>query len=125
MILQVGKQYDLDELDAIFDFDYKKPSGIKESRLGPIVLFSNDNTSHPYNDEHLGDVILYDGQNTGTPKQKLIYGNKALDDAYRNKDTKIFLFRDYIFQGEYFIYKEPYLKDNGKYTFPLAKGVLV
>lgn len=125
MILQIGKKYDLDELDRIFDFDYKKPSGIKESRLGPIVLFSNEKTSHPYDDKHFGDVVLYDGQNTGPGEQKLIYGNKTLYDVYEKRNKKILLFKDCIFQGEYFIYKQPYLKDNGKWTFPLAKGVLV
>ncbi|WP_163339576.1 hypothetical protein [Desulfopila sp. IMCC35008] len=123
-ILQTGKDYDLDQLDKIFNFDYKKPSGIKATKKGYLVLFSND-TSNPYIDEFMGEVVLYEGQNTGSEVQKLIYGNKDLYDAYKNRNKKILLFKNYKFDGEYFIYKEPYLKENGKWTFPLAKGCLV
>lgn len=122
--LQIGKEYDLDQLDKIFDFDYKKPSGIKTTKKGYLVLFSND-TSHPYTDEFMGEVVLYEGQNTGADVQKLIYGNKDLYDAYQKRNIKILLFKNYKFDGEYFVYKEPYLKENGKWTFPLAKGCLI
>ena len=122
--LQIGKEYNLDQLDEIFDFDYKKPSGIKTSKKGYMVLFSND-TSHPYTDEFMGEVVLYEGQNTGTDVQKMIYGNKDLYETFKKMNRKILLFKNYKFDGEYFIYKEPYLKENGKWTFPLAKGCLI
>jgi hypothetical protein len=123
-ILQIGKKYDLEQLDQIFDFEYKRPSGIKKTKIGYLVLFSSD-TSKTYIDEFIGEVVLYEGQNTGPGDQELIYGNKDLNDAYQNKDIKIILFKNYIFEGEYFICKEPYMKENGKWTFPLAKGCLI
>ncbi len=116
--LAKGTQYSATQLDELFDFDYKGPSGIKKSKSGEIVLFSNSAVTK-YQDTETGDVINYHGQNTGQGDQKLIYGNKDLYGAYTNKDINIHLFKNGVYAGEYFINKEPYL-DNGKWVFPLS-----
>lgn len=113
-----GTKYSAEQLDAIFDFDYKGPAGIKKSKSGDMVLFSNS-AATKYQDTETGDVINYHGQNTGQGEQKLIYGNKDLYGAYENKDINIHLFKNSVYSGEYFIAKEPYL-ENGKWVFPLA-----
>ena len=44
-LVEVGRKYHLEELDRIFDFDYKKPSGIKKAKnFNCIVLFFSTNS---------------------------------------------------------------------------------
>ena len=116
--LQINTKYSPEELNNIFDFEYRRPAGIKQSRrFGNIVLFSDQ--SSIYQDKKIGDIIYYQGQNTGTNPQELKYGNKILYEAYKNKD-RVHLFRNYIYKGEYTIIKKPYL-ENDKWIFPLKR----
>ena len=104
-------------MQTIFNFDYQGRAGIKESADSNIVLFSNSNSPYPLIERD--NLIYYQGQNTGGLPQQLIYGNKMLYDSYQNSNIKIFLFKDYIFSGEYCIAEKPYL-DNGIWIFPLS-----
>ena len=116
--LQINTKYSPEELNNIFDFEYRRPAGIKQSRrFGNIVLFSDQ--SSIYQDKKIGDIIYYQGQNTGTGPQELKYGNKILYEAYKNKD-RTHLFRNYIYKGEYTIIKKPYL-ENDKWIFQLKR----
>ncbi|MCH9852241.1 MAG: hypothetical protein K0U45_01910 [Alphaproteobacteria bacterium] len=117
--LTKGQNYPLDHLNTIFDFNYKKPSGIKLcEKHNCIVLFSNKYSS--YDNEKKSDVILYEGQNTGSDEQKLIYGNKELHDAYHVSPKDILYFYNYDYQGLMQFAKKPYQKD-GKWLFPIKK----
>lgn len=113
-----GKKYSFDFIDSIFNFNYKKPSGIKEALNGELVLFFSDN--HKYENKEQDNIIYFQGQNTGDGEQKLIFGNKALFQAYTNQDKKIYLFKNYTYQGEYFICHKPYY-EHGKWIFPLKR----
>ncbi len=115
--LVIGKKYSLNELDSYFNFDYKKPSGIKETKDRDIVLFMNKSI---YNNQEKDGIIYYQGQNTGHGEQKLILGNKLLHDSYNVKSKHIFLFESYVYRGEYYIYDKPY-KHEGRWIFPIAK----
>ena len=117
--LETGTKYSAAQLDTLFNFDYKGSAGIKKSESGDIVLFSNTSVTK-YQDSQTGDIINYHGQNTGTGKQKLIYGNKDLYNAYEDNGIKIHLFRNYIYSGEYTIKTEPYLDSDDKWVFPLS-----
>jgi hypothetical protein len=113
-----GKKYNLNELDAVFDFDYKKMSGIKRGKSGDIILFSSSTSK--YANQFENGALLYQGQNTGPGAQKLIYGNKDLYEAYGNDKTTIYLFADFIYSGCVYVSSKPYTK-NGVWFFPLSK----
>ena len=117
--LTINKKYSFEELETIFNFEYKKAAGIKKTTTGEIVLFSNSKYIK-YKDTESKDTFYYQGQNTGSGAQKLLYGNKDLYDAYTNKNIKIHLFKDYNYCGEYEIVKKPYLQ-NDKWIFPLSQ----
>lgn len=113
-----GTKYNLKELDAVFDFDYKKMSGIKRGKSGEIVLFSSSTSK--YANQFENGELHYQGQNTGPGAQKLIYGNKDLYEAYGNDKTTIHLFTDFIYNGCVYVASKPYTKD-GVWFFPLSK----
>lgn len=114
--LQKGKKYSLQELDLLFNFDYKKPSGIKSTQSKDIALFINENTK--YQNKESGNTIYYEGQNTGNGPQQLIFGNKLLYDAYSKKEC-FFVFRGYVYEGMYYVCQKPFIK-NDKWIFPIA-----
>jgi hypothetical protein len=116
--LQKGKKYTIHDLKSVIKFkdDYK--SGIKQTIDGNIVLFCSSRGK--YQNKEKDGILYFQGQNTGTNPQKLIYGNKILDDAYNNKSISIYLFRDDIFYGEQCICEKPFL-ENGTYYFPLRE----
>ena len=115
--VEENKSYSFEELEEIFDFDYKKPSGIKLSqKYNCLCLFSSKNS--PYEDKIDDSVIFYSGQNTGEGEQKLIFGNKILYDLYQSKNKEILFFKDYYFQGLVLPHLEPYQKE-GRWIFPL------
>lgn len=116
--LKINTEYSLAELDALFDFSYKKPSGIKKSKSGDVFLFSTTLATQ-YQDTQEKGVIYFQGQNTGGSHQQLIFGNKDLYDAYKNREIKIHLFKNNVYLGEHTIIKEPY-KESGKWIFPLS-----
>ncbi|MCI5162730.1 MAG: hypothetical protein D3917_12075 [Candidatus Electrothrix sp. AX5] len=118
-VLKEGVKYSEDKLENIFNFEYKGRAGIKKAGNGEIVLFSSVHDS-PYEDTEEGGVIYYQGQNTGIGDQKLIYGNKNLYSAYKEKNIKIHFFKGYLYSGSYKIISEPYM-ENGKWIFPLTK----
>lgn len=122
--LTIGTKYSTDELEDIFDFEYKGRAGIKKAASGDIVLFSNNKgKSGGYNDFCDDGVFNYEGQNTkkGSRDQELKYGNRDLYDIYQNDNNKnIYVFRDYVYVGEYIIDSEPF-KENGSWRFPLLK----
>ena len=117
VVLDVGKKYSSDELDYIFNFEYKGKAGIKKSASGDIVLFSNTSSRYPLVQKN--GIIYYQGQNTGSGEQKLIYGNKDLYNSFENKSVTIHLFKDYVYVGKFYIKMKPYL-DDAKWIFPLA-----
>lgn len=114
--LKIGQKYQLDQLDKLFNFDFKGRSGIKLAEDGSIVLFSYSSSS--YENKVKSGVIYYQGQNTGQEEQKLIYGNKALYDAYTNKSVQIYLFSNNIFKGLAEVSEKP-AQESGKWIFPL------
>ncbi|MEZ6853155.1 phospholipase D family protein [Halodesulfovibrio aestuarii] len=114
--LKIGQKYQLEQLDKLFNFDFKGRSGIKQAADGSIVLFSYSSSS--YENKVKAGVIYYQGQNTGQGKQKLIYGNKALYDAYTDKSLQIYLFSNNIFKGLAEVAEKP-AQENGKWIFPL------
>lgn len=113
-----GKKYNWKELDAVFDFDYKKMSGIKRGKSGEIVLFSSSTSR--YANQFENGVLHYQGQNTGPGAQKLIFGNKDLYEAYGNDKATIHLFTDFIYSGCVYVASKPYTKDS-VWFFPLSK----
>lgn len=113
-----GQKYSLNELDAVFDFDYKKMSGIKRAKNGDIVLFSSSTSK--YANQFENGVLHYQGQNTGGGAQKLIYGNKDIYEAYGNEAATIHLFTDFVYSGCVYVVSKPYTK-NGVWFFPLSK----
>ncbi len=116
-VLQLGKEYEQEELNAFFGFSYKGNAGIKQSERGDIVLFIRTG-SNKYQNEEKNGILYFQGQNTGEGEQKLIYGNKLLYDCYQNRESHIFLFRDNVYSGKYFICQQPYMQ-SGKWFFPL------
>ncbi len=117
--LERGRKYSMSELDAIFDFTYKRSSGIKTSKKsGEIIVFSYSKSK--YQDYKKDGVIYYKGQNTGTSDQKLKYGNKDLYDAYE-RGAKICFFRDRCYRGQYTIIQKPYKADSGQWVSPLQE----
>lgn len=114
--LTLGKKYPLDQLDKLFNFDFKGRSGIKQAADGSIVLFSYSSSN--YNNTIKNGLLYYQGQNTGQGNQKLIYGNKALYDAYTNKSVAIYLFSNDVFKGMAEVAQKP-KQENGKWVFPL------
>jgi hypothetical protein len=116
--LILGKLYTPEQLDTIFNFDYKGRAGIKSSVKGELVLFINDDQSK-YQNVQTGNTIIFQGQNTGKGDQKLIYGNKKLYDAYDEPSTPIYLFKNYIYIGQYILSAKPFFK-NGKWFFPIS-----
>jgi hypothetical protein len=116
--LIIGKKYNFSDLETIFNFDYKKQSGIKKSLKydNVVILFSF--TNGKYCDKIIDDIIYYTGQNTGQNTQQLIYGNKILYDCYSNSSKIIHFFLDYTYLGMVNTYKQPY-QENGKWIFPL------
>ncbi len=115
--LIVGKKCSPNELDKIFNFEYKGNAGIKEAANGDIILFSNSFSKYP-NIEKDGTIYYY-GQDTGSGSQQLIYGNKLLYDAYKKQSITIHLFKEFVYKGKTYIKSEPYLIE-GKWIFPLA-----
>lgn len=113
-----GMKYNWKELDAVFDFEYKKRSGIKKGKSGEIVLFSSSTSR--YANQFENGVLHYQGQNTGPGAQKLIFGNKNLYEAYENDKATIHLFTDFIYSGCVYVASKPYTKDS-VWFFPLSK----
>lgn len=123
--LKIYDCYDVDELDQIFDFDYKGSSRIKKSNIyGDVVLLSS--LFSTYGDTDFGGLFYFTG--VGRGEQELKFGNKEVYDAYQDKDRKIHLFRgypsteSYMYCGEYVVIYKPY-KVNGKWTFPLESRI--
>ncbi|MEQ1738562.1 MAG: phospholipase D family protein [Methyloglobulus sp.] len=120
-ILVIDRNYQLTDLDTIFDFDFKGSSGIKKSRrYSDMVLFKHSK-SKKFPLKIVDGVLYFQGQDIGKPFGEPIDANKNLYDAYENKDIKIHLFIDYDYSGEYCFYKKPYHDDKGKWIFPLAR----
>ena len=117
-----GRKYSAAAREVIFDFVYKGRGGIRKAASGDIVLISNNKgKSGGYTDFCDDGVFNYEGQNTGGVEQELIFGNKDLDDIYKNdNDKNIYVFRDNEYVGEYFIVSKPY-KEDGSWRFPLLK----
>lgn len=118
--LQTGKRYARSELNRYFSFIDDHVGGIKQTRRGNIVLFYYSKSK--YNNEERDGILYYVGQNTGSEVQMLKYGNKALYDCFTSGKGRIFLFRDDVFQGEFFVCMKPFQKD-GKWVFPLKPEV--
>jgi hypothetical protein len=112
-----GRQYNAEELQTLFEFEFSGSAGIKRSAHGDLVLSSKKDGNPEVN-----GIIQYHGQNTGPGVQRLIYGNKALYDAYQNRSIGIYFLRAFVYYGEYFVKSVPYL-ENGKWIFPLEKVV--
>ncbi len=117
-ILEVGTKYSLQDLDVLFNFDYKAPSGIKSGQNGDIFLFMND--TKLYQNKESQGIIYFQGQNTGKGAQKLIFGNKKLHEAYGSSTCRVFLFKTNVYDGEYHVCKEPFTQ-NDKWIFPISK----
>lgn len=113
-----GEKYTLEALDKIFDFDYKGMSGIKNAKIGDIVLFTSSKSE--YSNTFKDGILHYQGQNTGTKQQELIYGNADLYAAYKSQEKLIHLFIDFAYYGQVYVAQKPYLQ-NGKWYFPLRK----
>jgi hypothetical protein len=116
--LPIGQKISLQELDRIFDFDYKKMSGIKKAACGDLVLLSSSTSD--YANRVVEGVVHFQGQKTGAGPQKLIFGNKDLFDCYEKKHVRIHFFTDFVYTGQVYISSKPYT-ENGVWLFPLSK----
>ena len=115
--LEIGKKYDSNTLNRYFSFISDYHSGIKETRLGNIVLFYYSKSK--YDNKEQDGIIYYIGQNTGSKNQMLKYGNKTLYENFLTGKGRIFVFRDSIFKGEFIISEQPFQNDTGQWVFPL------
>ncbi|NDV26809.1 phospholipase D family protein [Desulfovibrio sp. JC010] len=113
-----GEKYDLEVLDTIFDFEYKKMSGIKTCKLGDIVLFENTNSK--FQNSVKAGMLHFKGQNTGKGDQRLIFGNKVIYDTYGDRSARIHLFTDFVYEGMVYVAAEPYF-EGGCWFFPLSR----
>lgn len=112
-----GRPYTAAQLDVLFDFEYAGPAGIRRT-ADPLQLVLS---GHPQHNPEIDGIVYYHGQETGGRPQRLIFGNRALYDAYRNPQVIIYLFRQRIYAGTYSVCREPSLDEGGRWIFPLKR----
>ena len=110
-----------EELDARFRFDFKGGAGIKKAHSGELVLFNNSVEKNP----EIDGVIHYCGQPTGPDPMQLIFGNKDLNDCWKDQERVIHMFKKNpvegrFYAGRYRVVSEPYMA-NAEWRFPLRK----